>query len=246
MRKIIGKNLKELREMAKEYNIKGRSKMNYESLQRELWKVVYGENYIPKNREESSEFLLLHPNHLVQNISDMWMTYGGKKIVEALETVSRCHATTLHEKSNQNPVFTMSQALGDQALEDMVKANVAAIYSNISCLSVVLQNIENQYYAEKYLEKWEGDVLYLVSEQGFLSENQAPFQLFFYQSGKTRPNNTSGWILLKSGQKELAKNLIKQRWEYDESSECYWVSISEVESLKEYLDVIEVSGGMND
>lgn len=236
--KILGKNLKELRAIAKEYNIKGRSRMNYKELQNALWSVIYSEDCIPKTPRESLEFLLLHPNQVVQDISRMWMTYGGKKIVDALETVVRCHATTLHE-DREIKVKT------SQAFEDMIKASTSVIYTHVSAMSGILDAIEDQYYAERTLEYWEGDVLYLVSAEGFVSHERNPYKVYFYPNGKTRPPHTSGWMLLEPGQEELAKRFIKQQWEYDEKSQCYWVSRSDIDAMRQYLDVIKTSGVTN-
>ncbi|MEA5506864.1 Rho termination factor N-terminal domain-containing protein [Halotia wernerae UHCC 0503] len=236
--RILGKNLKELRAIAKQYNIKGRSKMNHEELQKALWKAIYSEDCLPNNRRESLEFLLLHPSPLVQDMSHMWMVYGGKKIIDALEVVVRCHSTILHEDKEIN-------AIPSQAFEDMIKASISVIYTHVSAMSGILDIIQQQYYAERKLEHWEGDVLYLVSEEGFISYDSNPYKVFFYPCGKARPPHTSGWILLEPGQKELAKKLIKQQWKYDKNSQCYWVSRSDIETMQQYFEVIKTSGEIN-
>lgn len=236
--KILGKTLKELRAMAKAHNIKGRSKMNYDVLRYELWKVIYGEDYIPKNKYECLEFLLLHPSEVVQSLSTMWMAYNGKIVIDALEVVSRSHATTFHESSTKESDIKTSQAL-----KDRVKASITAIYSTVSSLSYLLKLIEDQYYSQRELEEWQGDVLYFVCDKGHLCDESTACQLFFYPSGENQPQGMSGWMLLEAGQQQLAEKLIKERWEYDAATQSYWVSRSEVDGLREYLEVLKTSGG---
>lgn len=54
-----------------------------------------------------------------------------------------------------------------------------------------------------------------------------------------------GWMLLESGQQELAKKLIKEQWEYDEATESYWVCGSDIKALGRYLKAIKITGKLS-
>jgi hypothetical protein len=239
-RKLIG-TLKQLRATAKEYGIKGRSKMSRDELQKELWNHIYGKDFLPSNRSELVEFLMFHPDKLVRDMQHTWMCYGGKSIVDALNVVVRSvYSATTEEGKEESEKYKFPGVT--QAFEDCADATIACTHHYISELSEHLEEIEEVYWKERHLEKYEGDVLFLVNLElrYFVDNVKLPFKLHFGTS-KPRPVGTIAWICLHST-KELAQATIKSQWEYDPVDEVYWVSRENFVSLRNRLEVAEVSG----
>lgn len=239
-KKMFG-TLKQLRATAKEYGIKGRSKMSREELQKELWNHIYGRDFLPSNRRELVEFLMFHPDEMVRDMQHTWMCYGGKSIVDALNVVVRSiYSATTEEGKEESEKYKIGGIT--QAFENRTDATIASIHCHISRLSEELEWIDEQYWAERHLEKYEGDVLFLVNPEFKYFPNgvKLPFKIHF-GSGKSRPTGAFVWLCL-DGLKELAQATIESKWNYDSEIEAYWVGEEDFDSLRTRLKVAKVSG----
>ncbi|HLP89379.1 MAG TPA: Rho termination factor N-terminal domain-containing protein [Nostocaceae cyanobacterium] len=233
---ILGKTLKELRKMAAKYKISGRSKMKESELQQALWNHLYGGDFLPSNREQMVDFLMLHPNKLVRELQEMWMCYGGKLIINSLQILTQSLLSTVTEESEEE---RKKYDIGSAALKDSFDATIAAINHHLSVCNLELEAIEYKYWAEAHLENHKGEVLFLVNPECVKMPNDGKIsvRLYFSESGKTLPVGTFGWICLESGQKELVQQIIRMYWESLEQ-ESYLISANDLILLRQRLDLV--------
>lgn len=159
---ILGKTIENLQEMAKERDIEGCEDMDEDELRRELWNIKYGKDFLPSNRGEMLDLLLLYPDKLVGEMQKMWMYYGGNRIIDALNVVSRSiYSATTEEGKEESDKYKPPGTT--QALEDFANASILSIHLHIERLSYELDGINDKFLAEDYLEKYDGDVLFLVN-----------------------------------------------------------------------------------
>lgn len=235
----MGKTLEQLRLDAIELNIQNADQMSEKELRTELWKIIYGYDFIPSNSAESCDFLMSHPDHTVKQLARLWMGVGGKDIIKALEVLTRSHVSA----SCEDPTNDTLEIFGlSEDFNVYINTLNILIYTTMSKLSWKISALHDQYQSREALKKHEGDVLFLCSPSDGISEEKKPFKVIFYETGKNEPVNSRGWMLLPPGAKELTKKLIKQRWQPYE--DMYLVDNTDIQGLQEYLAVIGVSGGL--